>query len=846
MRHVHMSRFTKGIACVALAGAMTAGCFGTALASNIASDSTPANTTDLNLLTTASVRAGSAGPDFLGITNTNYDFQPSHTAKAGDPYPYTAWGADGVLGKADQFNRLAVWGTGSNTNANPYYQNLLAQYLLDKVEGQGGLPDGYQMATTYHANKETSAWGDVTYDGRDGYGHTEDGLADKYVGSNIISQDLVFGANKFTNWNGDYTAYTQTALYNKDAVYTNNDSTNLWTQIYTIEQLAIAADKAAADTGKDLRYGDAVDTAINYEKGIKGQMLYVASKLDKNDNGVVEDSEKTTKVAYLYAIMDGTGYFFVPGTDTEGSKDGNTANSTKSAADTDYVSNNSTINMGYMATLPFVTETFDSGEALEGGIVMKVEDIWKSNPTCMVSSSSASDILSDVDIIIYNSGNYTGYDATTEDGSSGSTMAGTNNGRNSSGIGNTNLLNNDVVTAWASAYGFEGRTIAGDDYGTSTRQQTSFESAPILYCARNYTVDKNTRAAWGFSMVFPELYDGNEDATYAYWLEQIYHIQSDKVANTVAQMTHQSLDSVNMYENNASVIDEYAETGYAWYQEHADESTSDAATKAYYTGATRASWYTNAKNIVEATESVEGETTEEEAATKAAELLEANYVTESNGIGIFAPSASWTAADHPEQATFPDVDDSQWYAKSIYRSVKLGLFSGYSDGTFGPNNTLTRGQLAVVLWRYLDPDDAAAYDKASAKNETGMSDVADAAYYTGAANWAVKNGVITGMDNGTKFDPIGTVTAEQLCSILYKATKAEAPEGTSKVDALADSSSISSWAKKACEWAMENGVLSGYNNADGTKSLRPQEGVSRARTATILVNAISNNVLVAE
>ena len=195
---------------------------------------------------------------------------------------------------------------------------------------------------------------------------------------------------------------------------------------------------------------------------------------------------------------------------------------------------------------------------------------------------------------------------------------------------------------------------------------------------------------------------------------------------------------------------------------------------------------------------------------------------------------------------FPDVQDKKaWYYDSVYKSVDLGLFSGYADGTFGPNNTLTRGQLAVVLWRYLDPDDAAAYDKASTKNETGMADVEDAAYYTGAANWAVESGVITGKDNGTRFDPAGTVTAEQFCSILYKTTKATAPSGTEKVDTLADKASISSWAVSACEWAMEKDVLHGYN-ADGVRTLRPQEGVSRARAATLLVNAIDNGVLVKE
>ena len=637
MRNVRSSRIKKGAACAVLATTMAVAGYGTAFAANIASSTEPAATPS-TLLTTASVRAGSAGPDFLGITNTNYDFQPSHTAGAGDPYPYynedvkKGWGAD--LAKADQFNRLAVWGTGSNVNANPYYQNLLVNYLLDDdvTDGKGALPSGYVMATTYHSNKETSAWGDVT--------------VNNIYADGIISQDLVFGANKYTNWNGDYSAYTQTKLKNENAVYTNNDSTNVWTQMYTIEQLAIAADNAvsAEDSTKTLRYGNATETAVKYEKAIKGQMLYVASQLDAEDgttDGQITDENKKT-VAYLYAIMDGTGYFFVPGTATEGSTDGNNTTATSIAtADGDYVSNNSTINMGYMATLPFVTNTFDSGNALEGGIVMKVEDIWKANPACMVSTSmdNATEIMKDVDVIIYNSGNYTGYDEATEEGSSGTTMAGTNNGRNSSGIGNTDMLNDEVVSNWAKAFGFAGTTIAGDDYGTSTRQQTSFESAPILYCARNYTVDKDTRAAWAFSKVFPEYYDNNDDATYAYWLENIYHIQSDKVANTVAQMTHQSADNVAMYESNTKAVSDKAETGYDWYVTYG--KTSYAADFQYYTGATRASWYAASSSaLVDAAKSVGSEMTEDEAKAQSAELCAADVLA-SGVVGIFEPSQSW-------------------------------------------------------------------------------------------------------------------------------------------------------------------------------------------------------------
>ena len=195
---------------------------------------------------------------------------------------------------------------------------------------------------------------------------------------------------------------------------------------------------------------------------------------------------------------------------------------------------------------------------------------------------------------------------------------------------------------------------------------------------------------------------------------------------------------------------------------------------------------------------------------------------------------------------FPDVSDPKaWYYKAVYKSVDLGLFKGYSSGLFGPNDTLTRAQVAVVLWRYLDPTEADAYVKEKAKNETGMTDVADAAFYTGAANWAVANGVITGKNGGTQFDPNGQVTAEQFCSILFKTAKAEKPSGTEKIDSLADKASISSWATSACEWAMEKDVLHGYN-ADGVRTLRPQEAVTRARAATLLVNAIDNGVLVKE
>ena len=194
---------------------------------------------------------------------------------------------------------------------------------------------------------------------------------------------------------------------------------------------------------------------------------------------------------------------------------------------------------------------------------------------------------------------------------------------------------------------------------------------------------------------------------------------------------------------------------------------------------------------------------------------------------------------------FNDVQDSDaWFYTSVYQVVDLGLFKGYDGGDFGPNDTLTRAQAAVILWRY-----CAGGEGSGASNTTGMSDVADGAYYTAAANWAVENGIIKGKEDGNggrSFDPDGTITAEELCVILANVTGGKAANGMDKVDSLADAAFVSSWAKAACEWALENGVLSGYENADGSRSLHPQESVFRARAAAILVNAINEGVLTPE
>lgn len=210
---------------------------------------------------------------------------------------------------------------------------------------------------------------------------------------------------------------------------------------------------------------------------------------------------------------------------------------------------------------------------------------------------------------------------------------------------------------------------------------------------------------------------------------------------------------------------------------------------------------------------------------------------------VLVPGVSAAAATR-----FPDVDYTDWYASGVGYCSRHGLITGYDDGRFGVGDTLTRAQLATILWRNADPTAASSYSSASTSNRTGMSDVASHDWYTGAANWAVSNGVINGYSNadGSRtFGPYDGVTLEQMVTILANYLDRESAEEASVAVLLTftDGADVSSWARHQVAWGKSQGLVNGYENADGSRTLRPQEGVSRERAATILASACRNGVM---
>ena len=228
--------------------------------------------------------------------------------------------------------------------------------------------------------------------------------------------------------------------------------------------------------------------------------------------------------------------------------------------------------------------------------------------------------------------------------------------------------------------------------------------------------------------------------------------------------------------------------------------------------------------------------------------------------GTYRIQVSYRVGHHGEKASmmvqystaspYSDVSADAWYYGAVFSASADGLMTGYGNGTFGPGDSLTRAQAATILWRYFMPTESRNYVQSQAKNRTKMEDVADGAFYTEAANWAVERGVIHGVvgeDGVTRFDPDAEIPRSQLCVIIANAAaefSGAKPENEShgKLDAMPDAADVREWAADSIAWCLNEGVMNGVDE-NGTRYVRPDSIVDRATMAQMMVNATENGSL---
>ena len=123
----------------------------------------------------------------------------------------------------------------------------------------------------------------------------------------------------------------------------------------------------------------------------------------------------------------------------------------------------------------------------------------------------------------------------------------------------------------------------------------------------------------------------------------------------------------------------------------------------------------------------------------------------------------WRAAGSPmpryRTCVFTDVDSRDYYYNAVLWAVEQGITTGLTATTFGPDVTVSRGQVAAFLYR------AASASKPNTFNP--FTDVKTTAYNYDAILWAFDNRITTGT-SGTTFSPDASCTRAQIVTFLYR------------------------------------------------------------------------------
>ena len=176
---------------------------------------------------------------------------------------------------------------------------------------------------------------------------------------------------------------------------------------------------------------------------------------------------------------------------------------------------------------------------------------------------------------------------------------------------------------------------------------------------------------------------------------------------------------------------------------------------------------------------------------------------------------------------FPDCNPNEWYASAVTYVSDKGLITGYNDGTFGPYDNITRGQLVTILWRM---------EGKPVSSSAGFSDVSSSDFYYSAALWAQKNGVIKGYGDGT-FGGERLITREEAAVMLANYANFKGYDTASDKAALMRISGwreADSWALDSLGWCVDQGLMSGKDTPSGAY-LDPMGSTWRSAMAKMIM-----------
>lgn len=174
------------------------------------------------------------------------------------------------------------------------------------------------------------------------------------------------------------------------------------------------------------------------------------------------------------------------------------------------------------------------------------------------------------------------------------------------------------------------------------------------------------------------------------------------------------------------------------------------------------------------------------------------------------------------QLPFNDIPNS-WYTEAVRYVYTHNMMAGTSGTTFVPTKSLTRAEVAQVLYNIEDQPEV-----------NGTTSFADSAAHWAKTPiaWAEQTGVVDGYEDGT-FRPENAVTRQEFAQMMYNYAKYKGYDLTAQGDLaqFPDGDSVQEWAVPAMTWANGNALINGHD--DGT--LEPGGTTTRAQAASILM-----------
>ena len=191
--------------------------------------------------------------------------------------------------------------------------------------------------------------------------------------------------------------------------------------------------------------------------------------------------------------------------------------------------------------------------------------------------------------------------------------------------------------------------------------------------------------------------------------------------------------------------------------------------------------------------------------------------SKNNNIGpAGAPVAPQPVA--PQGDKFADIANVSWAKEAIEALAENNIISGYEDGSFRPNNSISRAETAKII--------VMAFNIEDKETDKAFADVKEDAWYFEYVKKLNANGYMNGYSNDV-FGANEGITRQDFVVTLYRVLDKPEPETESK---LTDIESVSDYAKAAVNYFASKGIVSGFE--DGY--FRPTDIITRAQVAKII------------